>query len=259
MYQPIDSILKLIKPEDNVLDVGGWESVFPRANVVIDINPYQTRKIVHPNLPEHFNQSSWLTGDLCSPVVWEKFQDKEFDFSVCSHTLEDVRDPLFLCRQLIRVSKAGYLEVPSPFRETCRANANDRFSGYDHHRWIVSVDDMGKLVFTPKLSWAHDFDYALERGRRCLNDYRFHFLSIYWTNSFSFYERMPKGCCIETENLFDFYESFNYESPEFVFELPEGDNSETTFVWVDKYTLPVEDKHKPEEILKRYQDRLSKC
>ena len=45
------------------------------------------------------------------------FPDKTFDFVVCSHLLEDVRDPITVCRELCRVGKAGYIETPSRIRE----------------------------------------------------------------------------------------------------------------------------------------------
>gem|GEM_PF-6800036 len=32
-----------------------------------------------------------------------------FDFVVCSHTLEDVRNPGRGCEEILRVGKAGYL------------------------------------------------------------------------------------------------------------------------------------------------------
>ena len=41
------------------------------------------------------------------------FEDKSFEVAVSSHTLEDIRDPLFLCAELNRVTKAGYIETPS--------------------------------------------------------------------------------------------------------------------------------------------------
>ena len=59
---------------------------------------------------------------------------------VCSHTLEDLRDPLWVCRELIRVAKAGYIEVPSRLFETIIGMERPGQAGLSHHRWLVDVD-----------------------------------------------------------------------------------------------------------------------
>jgi hypothetical protein len=258
MFESLDYVMGLIEPEARVLDVGGWAEVFPRANAVLDVNPYATRKIVHPEVPEQFDEHSWFIGDICAAPAWRPFSDKEFDFSICSHTLEDVRDPLYVCSQLIRVSKAGYLEFPSPFRETCKIDPDDLSAGYSHHRWIVDVDERDRLVFVAKLAWANDFDPGGGRARRALRDPRFTFLSMTWSDSFSFYERMPKGTVLESENLFHFYETFNYGMvPSYRRVLAPGDPNLPTFLWVDSYQLPVEAVHSDEFLVKRYEERRS--
>jgi hypothetical protein len=256
MFESFEYVVGLIAPGDRVLDVGGWAEVFPRANVVLDANPYATRKIVHPDIAEHFTDASWFRGDICTADAWARFQDKEFDVTVCSHTLEDVRDPLFVCRQLIRVSKAGYIEVPSPFRETCKIDPGDSYAGYDHHRWIVDTDSSGRLVFTPKLSWANDFDPAGDRARTALRDQRFGFLSLTWRDGFSYYERMVKGSVLETENLYHFYDTFDYSQvPPYRRVLTKHEESAATWVWADDYLLPVEQLHSHEYLITRYRAR----
>jgi hypothetical protein len=37
---------------------------------------------------------------------------KILDVAICRHTLEDIANPVFLCRELSRVSRAGYVETP---------------------------------------------------------------------------------------------------------------------------------------------------
>lgn len=43
--------------------------------------------------------------------------DQSCDFIVCSHLLEHIEDPLFLCREMERVSSAGYIETPGIVQE----------------------------------------------------------------------------------------------------------------------------------------------
>jgi len=158
MYISRNEIGDRIKAGEKVLDIGSWNDVFPRANVIIDINPYETRKNKYPDEKEHFSKETWLQSDVNKMDTWARFSDKEFDFVICSHLLEDIRDPLFVCEQLIRIAKRGYIEVPTRYRECSRAAATDTVSGYDHHRWLVDVID-DSLVFTAKLHWAHTIDY----------------------------------------------------------------------------------------------------
>jgi hypothetical protein len=61
---------------------------------------------------EWFGRGTWIQRDICDREPF-LFKDKEIDFVVCSQTLEDVRDPLWVCSEMIRVAKAGYIEVPA--------------------------------------------------------------------------------------------------------------------------------------------------
>ena len=52
------------------------------------------RPLRHRASDERFTADTWVVQDICTP--WP-FADGQFDFAVCSHTLEDVRDPVFVC------------------------------------------------------------------------------------------------------------------------------------------------------------------
>jgi len=58
---------------------------------------------------------------------------------VCSHTLEDVRDPIWVGAELQRVAAAGYIEVPC-LREELTYGIQGPWVGWGHHRWLVIVD-----------------------------------------------------------------------------------------------------------------------
>jgi SAM-dependent methyltransferase len=45
------------------------------------------------------------------------FADKTFDFTLCAHVLEHVNDPIRACRELQRVSRAGYIETPTLLKD----------------------------------------------------------------------------------------------------------------------------------------------
>jgi hypothetical protein len=164
MFAPnVDRILAAIRPPDVVLDVGGWACPFNRADHVIDAEPYETRGYYKTvGLPasqggdrEHFTAATWHRRDICAKEPFP-FPDKSIDFVICSHVLEDIRDPLWVCAEMIRVAKRGYVEVPSRLAETCRGWESDRIAGLSHHRWLVDVDEPAAAVrFTPKYHMIH--------------------------------------------------------------------------------------------------------
>ena len=127
---------------ETVLDVGGWHRPLHAATHVLDLQPYgtrNTREALDPEQPPRYDASK---------TPWP-FPDKFFAFSFCSHLLEDVRDPLAVCAELCRVSRAGYIETPSRAREIF---SKARFFGlksllgrmpevgFYHHRWFVEIE-----------------------------------------------------------------------------------------------------------------------
>ena len=71
--------------------------------------PYETRGLYGrdgPDGPERFSADTWVQRDICDREPYP-FEDEQFDFVVCSHTLEDVRDPIWVCDEMVRVAKRG--------------------------------------------------------------------------------------------------------------------------------------------------------
>lgn len=128
-------------PEDAlVLDVGGWAKPLHRADWVIDVMPHETRGMLgsEGDGPERFSADTWVTRDICDREPWP-FGDGQFDFAVCSHVLEDIRDPLWVCSELRRVARAGYIEVPSRAEEQSRG-VQGPWVGWGHHHWIIELE-----------------------------------------------------------------------------------------------------------------------
>jgi SAM-dependent methyltransferase len=132
-----------------VLDVGGWAAPLARADWVIDLLPYETRGLYGAADPaaERFSAGTWRQADVCGPEPWP-FADGQFDVAICSHTLEDVRDPVFVCAELRRVARGGYVELPAPIEELTFGVQGD-WVGWSHHRWIGEREGDG-LVLTHK-------------------------------------------------------------------------------------------------------------
>ena len=90
----LERLKREIVADDLVLDVGGWIQPFTRADWVIDLMPYETRGRLgtQGDGDERFGPDTWVERDICHHEPWP-FEDKQFDFVTCAHTLEDVRDP----------------------------------------------------------------------------------------------------------------------------------------------------------------------
>jgi hypothetical protein len=156
--------------EIRVLDVGGWANPLARADAVIDLMPYETRGLYGAPEPgaERFSEASWHVADICDRKLWP-FSDNEFGFVVCGHTLEDVRDPVWVCSEMSRVGMAGYVEVPSRLEEQT-FGIHGPWVGWSHHRWLVDLDSNGlTFVFkshalqgNPDFSFPFGFTNALE-------------------------------------------------------------------------------------------------
>jgi len=148
-----------------VLDIGGWANPLHRADYVMDVFPYETRYLGYhgvgllpssvmypsPREGERFTKDRWVLHDICSRKPFP-FPDKMFDFVVCSHTLEDIRDPIWACSEIVRISKAGYIETPSRLWEQTKRGSG--VVGEGHHRWMVEVQD-NRILFYGKPHFLH--------------------------------------------------------------------------------------------------------
>ncbi len=145
------AVLARIPDDALVLDVGGWASPLARADWVLDLQPYATRGdygYLGDPAAERFTAETWVQRDICDREPWP-FEDGRFDFAICSHTLEDVRDPVFVCQELSRVAKAGYVEVPSRLMEQA-FGIQGPWVGYGHHHWLVERVGDADLEFVFK-------------------------------------------------------------------------------------------------------------
>lgn len=196
----LPEVLSRALASTSVLDVGGWFQPLNAATHVLDIEPYETRRqdnMIDPQNPERFARDTWQRQDAC--VTPWPYPDGAFDFSFCSHTLEDIRDPIGVCRELFRVARAGYIEIPSRVREIY---SKQRFAGLSrlagraprigdpHHRWMCEHID-GELQFfakTPQvLENPRFYITRAETGRKLTADESG--IGIFWEAPFPVSER----------------------------------------------------------------------
>ena len=124
---------------------------------------------------ESFSKETWIQRDICERTPFP-FAEKEIDLVICSHSLEGVRNPLWVCAEMIRVAKQGYLEVPSRVAESCRGVETARVGsarvGWSHHRWLIDIE-----------------------GNRVRFLMKYHMIQGHWRFSFphSYWRRLPES------------------------------------------------------------------
>ncbi len=184
----VERILKLVPEDARVLDVGGWSSPFNRADHVLDLMPFQTRGAGGHHGPswERFTARTWTQRDACDRRPWP-FPDDHFDFVVCVGMLEVVRDPIWVCHELSRVARGGYVEVTTIEGELAQEGAGAE------HRWLCEMSG-GELVFTAKPQAVHH-DSSLRvpgkgRGEMAPED---HVQGLFWEAALPARERYFTG------------------------------------------------------------------
>ena len=118
----------------NILDIGCGYNANKFAKVICDVqdlsNHYQDKKFIR------------LTEKKLP------FKDKEYDFVVASHVMEHVEDVEFFINELERVSKKGYIELPTMFED------NLVFENKKDHLWHMDFDDVeNKLLISKKVQY----------------------------------------------------------------------------------------------------------
>lgn len=184
-------------PTWKVLDVGGGEQPCMLATHVIDKLNYTSsgdQGVIGKTEECRFSADTWTVADICEPWPYE---DNEFDFTICSNVLEDVRDPIFVLKELSRVSRTGYIEYPRVGQET-KEGVDEHFPGwpgYAHHKWFVSKNiEIRMLIFLQKIIpiISHHEDQ--------FKSYSDGFEPIYWQNEI-------KGGVVDWQYISDYLSS----------------------------------------------------
>ena len=129
--QYIEKILS-DNPNWKILDIGCGESANKHATTICDVldlsNFYKSKSFVR------------LTEKKLP------FNDKQFDFAIASHVVEHVDDVSFFLKELCRVAKKGYIEVPTKLED------NLVFGNEKAHIWHLVFDDVtNELLISKKV------------------------------------------------------------------------------------------------------------
>jgi hypothetical protein len=88
------------------------------------------------------------------------FSDKEFDFCLCSHTLEDLTSPFSVIEEMERVAKRGLIITPSMGADMVFSHINvtdwltgaRRIPGEGHHKWFFYKKGKGIRIIPKNYS-----------------------------------------------------------------------------------------------------------
>jgi hypothetical protein len=120
--------------------------------------------------------------DITHPDSWAEVlsyveENGKYDFCICSHTLEDIMNPVYVAEQIQKIAKEGYVAVPSKYRELSRFECGSTgYRGYIHHRWIFDMRD-NIFIGYPKINYLDStnvFDKIAD-----MDEYKSD-LSFYW-------------------------------------------------------------------------------
>ena len=114
-----------IRPDDFVLEIGSGHNPKARSDVLCD-----------KFIGDDEQRGGAIVTDR--PMVeadgqFLPFADRAFDYVICAHVLEHVKDPAQFIAELERVACRGYIETPSEIGE--------RIYGWHYHNWVVNLVD----------------------------------------------------------------------------------------------------------------------
>ena len=126
-----DHVLELLKKNQNnwkILDIGCNLDAVPYAQTVAD----------EINFSKFYKDKKFVLIDNKKLP----FKDKEFDFVYASHVIEHVEDVSIFIKELQRISKQGYIELPSMLEDNIILSDNS----IKDHKWFFQFDDVGKVL-----------------------------------------------------------------------------------------------------------------
>ena len=122
------------KKDWKILDIGCGYSANNYATTICDVQDLS-------NFYKNKNFVILKNNDL-------PFDDNQFDFVISSHVMEHVKDLKYFIKEMERVSKRGYIELPTKLED------NLVFENKKEHLWQMDFDDVNhKLLISKKIQF----------------------------------------------------------------------------------------------------------
>ncbi len=158
--------LLAIQDRERVLDIGGGDNCFSRADVITDAFPYMNAHRSGRSMAATTGNGKEFVQCFAEDLP---FEDNSFDVAYSRAVFEHTIDPAAACREMMRVARRGYIETPAPLCEY--------LGGHPTHRWIVWVEKFPNqqptLVFRRKPFCCAPFSYLLRGNWFADKDFQF--------------------------------------------------------------------------------------
>ena len=151
----------------NILDIGCGHGASKYANVICDIQ----------DLSKYYPNKKFIK------LVEKKlpFKDKEFDFVIASHVIEHVDDVEFFISELERISKQGYIELPTMLED------NLVFENKKDHLWHMDFDDVELKLLISKKNQYFEPILSVSSIKKLNEIFRKSFvLELFWENNINY-------------------------------------------------------------------------
>ena len=128
-----------------ILDLGcSSKNYWPEANHYADLDDFS----------EEFNKLNLKYTQIKKDHKLP-FKDKEFDYVILSHVLEHVPNLIEFISEIERISKAGYIELPTKLNDNLVFGCDEDDIG---HKWWFEYDDIkNTLVYSKKIDALEKF------------------------------------------------------------------------------------------------------
>ena len=169
-----EAMYKLLEEnsEWKVLDMASSNAGWKYADVFTDVNDHSEYYKNKYGDKKKFVQCN---------IEQTNFNNKEFDFVIASHILEHVDNPILFCKELMRVGKRGYIEVPTPLWDNLVDGPE--FVQYGHKWWVTFDDNENKIVINKKINIVNRF-LSIDEHNKHMMWFRDSIVTqLYWDNT----------------------------------------------------------------------------
>ncbi len=128
-----------------ILDLGcSSKNYWPEANHYADLDDFS----------EEFNKLNLKYTQIKKDHKLP-FKDKEFDYVILSHVLEHVPNLIEFISEVERISKAGYIELPTKLNDNLVFGCDEDDIG---HKWWFEYDDIkNTFIYSKKIDALEKF------------------------------------------------------------------------------------------------------
>ena len=132
-----EHVLQTLKDNQNnwnILDIGCSVDAIEFAQTTADIQNLE-------NFYQKKNKKFVLINGKDLP-----FKDNHFDFVFASHVIEHVEDVAYFIKEIQRISKKGYIELPSMLEDNIILSDNN----IKDHKWFFQFDDVTNTLLAER-------------------------------------------------------------------------------------------------------------